>query len=228
MKNLTYGSIFFLLAVPCFILPFQQRGPSWLMLWPGLNFAWIALAFFTNNANLLGKRKSGRLRRLPSLFLAPFLIYSWAIWNLARRMSREPPFHEINASLYIGRRLLASEFDPRFQTVVDLAAEFREPGAIVKHGDYRSFPIMNAAAPDPPALAEFIDKLHRVSGIVYIHCAQGHGRTALIAACLLIARGQAATPEDALRLIQEKRPLARLNSIQHRALTQFHASCSSS
>jgi protein-tyrosine phosphatase len=53
-----------------------------------------------------------------------------------------------------------------------------------------------------------------VAGTIYIHCAQGHGRTGMFAAAVLLSSGQAATPEEALRLVTSARPGVRLSGDQ--------------
>lgn len=50
---------------------------------------------------------------------------------------------------------------------------------------YRCFPVLNACAPSVGKLVEFLDSLDRETGVLYIHCAKGHGRTGLFAVALL-------------------------------------------
>ena len=53
---------------------------------------------------------------------------------------------------------------------------------------------------------------------LYIHCAQGHGRTGLVAALFLLAHGDADTPDTAIEMIQSSRPLVGLNGVQRASL----------
>jgi len=53
---------------------------------------------------------------------------------------------------------------------------------------------------------------------ISIHCVQGHGRTALMAALLLIALGTERNPDDALQRIKQIRPRIGLNTAQRRAM----------
>ena len=55
-------------------------------------------------------------------------------------------------------------------------------------------------------------------GEVYVHCAEGHGRTALVAAAILLVRGKAATSDEAVQLVLESRAKAHMNRQQRQAL----------
>ena len=81
----------------------------------------------------------------------------------------EPAQNEVTEQLVVGRRLLPSEFDGEFNNYVDLAAEFWEPAIIRESASYRSFPILDGAAPAPEALREAINTLR--PGRTFIHCA---------------------------------------------------------
>ncbi|TWU44827.1 hypothetical protein Poly51_58930 [Rubripirellula tenax] len=56
---------------------------------------------------------------------------------------------------------------------------------------------------------------------VLIHCAQGHGRTGLVAAAVLIVSGEAQTAADAIAIIQAVRPGVELNKAQRMILEQI-------
>jgi len=61
-------------------------------------------------------------------------------------------------------------------------------------------------------------------GPVYIHCAQGHGRTGTVAAAVLVEKGLAATPEGAIEMIEmltRARPKLTLARNQHEFLRQI-------
>jgi hypothetical protein len=57
-------------------------------------------------------------------------------------------------------------------------------------------------------------RAHEEAGTIYIHCAQGRGRSAALAAALLIARGMAANVDEAEAALSRARPSVRLNSAQ--------------
>lgn len=51
-----------------------------------------------------------------------------------------------------------------------------------------------------------------------IHCAQGHGRTGLIAAAVLIVSGKAQSSKEAISMVKAVRPGIELNSVQRKIL----------
>ena len=56
---------------------------------------------------------------------------------------------------------------------------------------------------------------------VYIHCAQGHGRTGTVAAAVLVAKGIHSTPEAAIDALQRVRPKLALNRTQLQFVRQI-------
>ena len=57
---------------------------------------------------------------------------------------------------------------------------------------------------------------------MYIHCADGHGRTGLFTAALLGKLSLANTPDAALRIIQNQRPGVKLSFAQNQTLTEYY------
>jgi protein-tyrosine phosphatase len=58
-------------------------------------------------------------------------------------------------------------------------------------------------------------------GPVYVHCAAGHGRSAMFVAALLLASGRLASVSEAEAFMREKRPEVRLSSSQRELLDMF-------
>ena len=99
---------------------------------------------------------------------------------------------------------------------MDLTAEFAEPLAIRRLAGYRSFPILDGAAPVPDELLGFIGRLS--PGRTFIHCAQGHGRTGLFALALMLKIGTAQTCEEGLEKLRSVRPGINLSAVQSRCI----------
>ncbi|MHB8865285.1 MAG: phosphatase domain-containing protein [Pirellulaceae bacterium] len=100
------------------------------------------------------------------------------------------------------------------EIVVDLTCEFSEPRTIRSARRYIAFPMLDAATLPSRSLAEFVCCLAVEDGRMFIHCAQGHGRTGLITALLLVAKGDVQNADDALLKVQASRPFVRLNAAQ--------------
>jgi hypothetical protein len=142
------------------------------------------------------------------------------VWHLYRILSAEEKSSTISDQLHIGRRLLGSE-NPQveFANYVDLTSEFSEPVPFRRSPAYFSFPILDGAAPSPEALLLAVSNLK--PGRTFIHCAQGHGRTGLFTAAVLLKSGKAQTAEEALRTIQCARPGVRLSNAQVSCIQLF-------
>jgi protein-tyrosine phosphatase len=54
-----------------------------------------------------------------------------------------------------------------------------------------------------------------------IHCAQGHGRTGLVASAVLLVSGKAQTAADAIAMVQSVRPGVDLNREQRFVLERL-------
>lgn len=204
------------LGLALLLLAATTRGWGWLLLWPALNFLALAAAYVARRPDVFGKRPDGRLGPAPRIFFLPYLAFSLAVWHLACRLSRESVCDRVNDTLSIGRRLLPGEQKEEFANYIDLTAEFDEPAAIRALAAYRAFPILDASTPDRAALTAFLQSLR--PGRTFIHCAQGHGRTGLVAAALLLHRGEARDVAEAVAQLQRVRPALRLSAAQRQWL----------
>lgn len=218
MHNPRIGILFALISILLLLLGPVRGGWYYAAIWPAISFAVAGSAYWRFGPAVYGKRPNGVLawNRLP--LLLPYLAYSWSVWHLYRLVKTENIHDELLPDLLIGRRVLSSELPENVDVVVDLTAEFSEPAAIRRRPGYRCFPALDASAPSPTDLVEFLDSLDPEGGTLYIHCAEGHGRTGLFAAALLLKRGIAITPDDAIARVKAVRPRVRLNTAQRSCL----------
>src|SRR5688572_13433114 len=100
-----------------------------MLVWPALSFAAVGACYLKLGPAPLGKRQDG-LIALWSLFLfGPYLFLCWGLWRLLRRFSPEPCYHEVAPGLFLGRRAYGDEIPDGVSLLVDLTAEFFEPGS---------------------------------------------------------------------------------------------------
>lgn len=171
---------------------------------------------------IFGKRDDGTRTWWSTVLLLPFLGPVWGYWNIRRPRLTEAPWHELLPDLVIGRRLLDREFDLEVDHLVDLTCEYAERPMQRRHPGYLCLPIVDGAAPPPAVLHQYVEKLQQLEGRIYLHCAEGHGRTATVAAAMLLARGLADDVDEALARITAIRPKAQLYAGQMRVL-RMHA-----
>ncbi len=193
---------------------------AWLLAWSGISFVIVAAAYALRKPGVFGKRGDGTLAWGPCVLLLPYLLLTWLLWWCQTRFSQESVCDEVAPGLWLGRRPSAKELPPDVALVVDLTSEFGEPRAVRTGRAYLCLPTLDNAAPSREAFGEAVRRAAACDGAVYVHCALGHGRSALVAAAVLRARGLAGSPEEALAQIKQARPGVRLNRNQRAFLRE--------
>lgn len=214
-----YAAFFTLLALAQTALALSRGGAFWLLLWPGLSFAIVGAAYALQKPSLLGKRRDGTLFPPAVVLLLPYFLFTWLVWHLQTRLTREPPFSEAAPGLWLGRRPAGDALPPGVAFVLDLTAEFPESRAVRFLPGYFCLPILDAAAPSKAALSQAVAAATAQTGGVLVHCALGHGRSAT--AAILMAQRRAANAEDAERQVKTARPSVKLSDEQRALLRQW-------
>jgi protein-tyrosine phosphatase len=212
-----HGLLLAMVAVTMAALAATHRGACWLLLWPALSFAVVASGYLLFGPAVFGKSRHGVLSPVAHVVLLPYLLFAWSVWHVLRLVSRETAYNQLTDRLLIGRRLLSHELPAEVDHVVDLTCEFNEPRHL-RERSYRSFPILDGADVTTDELQQWAGEVAGLHGTAYIHCAQGHGRTGLFAAAVLLSSGQASTPDEALRLVVACRCGVQLSASQRQVL----------
>ena len=216
---MSYKHLLPLLGVALIVFGLVEHGWLLVLVWLGADFLIVGMAHWRNTHGVFGKRADGTLPLWSRLLFLPLRAYSGAVWNLLRLVSREPAHSAVTPNLVVGRRLLASELEGKFDNYVDLTAEFVEPRAIRQSPAYRCIPLLDGSAPSPDTLHQALNSLR--PGRTFVHCAQGHGRTGLFALALLLTSGAARSIEDGLQMLRAARPGIRLNREQQQCIQAF-------
>ena len=110
-----------------------------------------------------------------------------------------------------------------FRTVLDLTCEFTEPVRLRQATNYLCVPVLDLTPPTPAQLREALDFLtaHQADGPVLVHCAAGHGRSALVLAAFLLQQGKATNATEAMAQLRSARPNVKLNAAQREGLEEF-------
>lgn len=231
--SVPYGVVFATLAAVAALVAVQADGWQLLPLRiaggaTALSFTLVAVAYFGAGPRLLFKRASGRRHLLAWLVHWPYFALTALSYCLSRVLARrEGAFVEVAPNVILGRRLTARE-SRRAETqgwvaVLDLAAELPEAQPLRDLANYRSLPVLDATAMHTAQLRDAVEWVSRNAsdGPVYVHCALGHGRSALVAAAYLIAAGLAPDAKAAVKRLRELRPGVRLQRSQRRVLERF-------
>ena len=188
-------------------------------LWPAvvLFAAWIA--YLVKTPRVFGKRSDGSIALIARLWWAPLFAYQWLIMTLGRHVTGEDHANEVAPGIWVGRRPYARDLPPNTAIVVDLCAEFPAARGVREGRTYLAIPTLDARAPTPRQIADAVDAVVATQGPAFIHCAHGHGRSATVAAAVLV-RKQQATLDDVEAKLKAKRPRIGLNIHQRSALAE--------
>lgn len=175
------------------------------------------------NPDYFGKGMNGNRSWLHRIVLFPYLALRLAVWHFMKRIvSKEDKCNFVCPGVWLGRRPLDGDFPPNVRTVVDLTCEYTATPEARKL-NYICLPTLDGLAPNAEAFGNLIERLTPRQEDIYIHCAAGHGRSAMVAIALVVARGHATTIEDAESLVQKARPKVSLHASQRMILDNwFH------
>ena len=191
---------------------------SVLFVWPALSFGLVAAGYFGLGAWMLGKQKDGTRKAWGYLLGGPFIAFMHALrFALTKARWREDPWNEVASGIYVGRIVPLAKLPADVQTVVDLTSEHLEDPALRDEKTYVCLPTLDGSAPGVDELVDLLRRRKDWPGAIYVHCAAGHGRSALVAACLVVLGGFADTVDEAMKLMKKERAKIHLVPLQRDA-----------
>jgi len=195
-------------------VPVQFGGWTWVAAWPGADVLALAGAYLGLGPRVLGKRADGTIHPLAVALLLPFFLGTWLVWWLQGALARKAPSHQVAPGVWLGRRPFRGDLPEGIRLVVDLTAEFPVDRRIRAEVPWVCRPTLDATPPTVPDGRALLEQIEAAGGPVFIHCAAGHGRSATVAAALLVRRGLAPDAEAAEAALRGARPGVRLRSRQ--------------
>jgi len=214
--HLAMGVMFLCLAILFAALTGFVGGLTWVLVWPAFSLVVVGLGYVWLGPWVLGKQPDGTLAWYTALLLMPYFGAAEFAWYLVRVLGGEAPWHEVSRGLYLGRRVQHWEVPARIGLVLDMTAEFVEPVELRTGRYYVCVPTFDASAPEPAALAAAIREIAGYQGNIYVHCAAGHGRSAMAMAVLMVARGVADDLDGAIAMMCAARTRVKLRTTQRR------------
>jgi hypothetical protein len=215
-----YAVIFILLGVGFVAAAIHLGGWGYLLLWPAVGSLLVGLGYAGVGPRVLGKRSDGTFAAWAWLVHWPYLLITLGVWYVLRWMLPENPGDEVAPGIWVGRRPLCHEIPPGCVCVVDLTAEFWTARGVcggngkTVNRKYLCRPVMDGHVADDRTFVRTVREVAAMDGELYVHCAQGHGRSAALAAGLMIARGLANDVDEAERRMIASRAKVRLKASQ--------------
>jgi protein-tyrosine phosphatase len=191
-------------------------GLTWILAWPAVSLIVVAFGYMHAGPAVLGKQADGTLSWTHALLLMPYFSAAECAWYIVRVLGAEEPWHEVAPGLYLGRRAQHWELPARVGLVLDMTAEFVEPIEVRSGRSYVCVPALDASVPSVEALVAAIVEVSAFKGNIYVHCAAGHGRSAMAMAVLLVVRGIAEDLAAAEELMRRVRPRVKLRTTQRK------------
>lgn len=219
-----YGLIFWLFGIFSIVFSLKFQLLSWLFVWVSISFLAVGTGYIGLGAKIFGKKANGKISTLSLIILLPYLLIAWITWHIQRSIGREDCCNEIADGIWLGRRAFKDELPENISLVVDLTSEFTEPDNIIRDKAYICIPTLDTSIPDEQVFDELIQKIATWDGNVYIHCALGHGRSATVAAGVIIAKGIVNDFDEAEKLLSKIRPRIKFSQVQKRLLRKMSLS----
>ncbi len=198
---------------------------GWALLWPGWSVLIVGVAYLRVGGlgpGVFGKRPDGRLRWANVALLLPYFAVAWTLWQIKSRLGSENAYDEVAPGILVGRRPLEPSEAPRdMELVVDLTSEFPRSPSTAHVAGYECIPTLDTTAPNDADFAALVGRLEGQDGPIFVHCAMGHGRSATVAAALMIRRGLVADVEAAIVAMRERRPRIHLHRTQREAVARL-------
>jgi protein-tyrosine phosphatase len=191
-------------------------GPTWILAWPAFSLVVVAFGYIVAGPAVLGKQADGTLYWPHALLLMPYFSAAECAWYIVRVLGREEPWHEVARGFYLGRRVQHWELPARIGLVLDMTAEFVEPMEVRTGRVYVCVPALDASVPTVEALVLGVERVANFEGNIYVHCAAGHGRSAMAMGVLLVTRGVARDLDHAVEIMRSVRPRVKLRTTQRK------------
>lgn len=217
-SNLWFCGVFGWGAFVFLTLMLTSPFAGWIFLWPAFSFAVASLAYYRDAPDVFGKTARGRLAFHSWGWSLPFCLGTNFAWNILRLCRACRPPDRVADRLWVGPRPLKGELPAEVTMIVDLTCEMWEKKSAIGKRRYLCVPTLDGLPPPARRLLAAVWEVLREPGSVYVHCAQGNGRAPTFAAAVLIARGAAATVEEAESLLRSRRATVRLRPEQRARL----------
>ncbi|MDR1493657.1 MAG: hypothetical protein LBT05_13185 [Planctomycetaceae bacterium] len=233
MTHWQYGILFLILSAAAFVGAAITRltGVCATTVWLAVSCFWTAAAFFFHCPEMVLGKRQNRICFLPfAIVNFPFLFAYWLVWMFRHLILRHEPVHEIpgtgiSVSCWPAFHVSLENYD----FVVDVSSEtpklYRTQTTPTTNESqnqsslpkYICLPNLDGVPLDRLELSEEIRRGMRI----LVHCAQGRGRSAVMACLLLVKLEYARTGEEAFQTLKSSRPKVHVSRYQMEQIRKF-------
>lgn len=227
-----FGLLGLICSISSISLYLSSTCNAWILvlLWPAFVCLSIASSYSSCGnggqlgVKLIGKsKKTGEIPFLRIVILFPYFMLAWGWWYFRQTIllrGKENPYDLVSKDIYVGRYPLwyPKEFPQTVKHVIDVTGEFPGIQEIQFNRTYLCCRGMDMQLPSKEDLATIAIEASKLEGEIYIHCANGHGRSASLAALIMVLRGNVTNVEEAFTVMQKARPKVYIHSEQMKVL----------
>lgn len=210
----------------------------WLiMLWPCLSLLTMAFWYaYDSQAGIAILNKNQRTGQIPGgtmILMAPYFFVANGWWLVRHKLVLqwvENPYDKVasdgQGDIYVGRWPLyyPSQFPTTATGVVDVTAEWWARDCVTRGRNYLCLPSLDCDMPDTMAMLRGARKVAREwNGGLYVHCANGHGRSSCFAALVMLFRRQASSWREAFKMMRTHRQYIHIQAPQERIMEKLEA-----
>ena len=195
----------------------RDSGAGLLLVWPMLALAIVAAGYAGAGPGVFQKDRDGRISLASRWLLLPYRLGAWL--NLLWWTRRLPPATEIAEGLFLGR-IPTRKAASAYAAVIDMTAEL--PGIAAPGLAWRAFPSLDLV-PVPAARlrdAALAVEAARRDGPVFICCALGFQRSAMVAAAALLRAGAVPDAATAIARVRATGRPVHLSTEAHAAIEE--------
>jgi len=205
MTHKQYGFVFLLIAAVAIVWAMSARYVvvCVLMSWLAISCVWVSAAFVLHRPEMLmGKRQTGEVFLPFCVINLPFLVIYWFVWLIRHLLFRHEPVNlidgtNVSVSCWPGFHVPLDGYD----LVIDATSEMPKWYKL-GNAKYVCLPNLDGVPLDRDDLPM---EIHRDMRIL-VHCAQGRGRSAMMASHIMQKLGYADTADKAVSLLHSSRP----------------------
>ncbi|HEX8574975.1 MAG TPA: phosphatase PAP2/dual specificity phosphatase family protein [Flavobacterium sp.] len=178
---------------------FSSFWPSMILLWIGLSLLIIGFGYLKLGAVVFQKNEEGTFTFSAKVLHFPYRIGMRSVRRLF--FNTDGKHQKITDQIYLGAFSMSKKTD--CVAIFDLCPEYQRSNKNAKF--YQSYPLIDLASPTVEELSSGVQKLNKMiedNHKVYIHCALGLSRSAIVVLAWLLFTEKAKNPQEAIAYLK--------------------------